>query len=116
MRLGPVIGRKMQMIKYKGTTLYPPALYDILDNIEEIEHYIVEVFTNKIGTDEILIRVGCSEIPDGFEKKLKDHFRASLRVAPTIKFESPEEIKRSKFPEDKRKAITFIDHRRHIDQ
>ena len=31
MRLGPVIGRKNQMIKYKGTTLYPPALYDILD-------------------------------------------------------------------------------------
>ena len=58
MRLGPVIGRKKQMIKYKGTTLYPPALYDILDNIDEIKNYIVEVYTNQIGTDEILIRVG----------------------------------------------------------
>ena len=29
MRLGPVIGRKNEMIKYKGTTLYPPALYFI---------------------------------------------------------------------------------------
>ncbi len=115
MRLGPVIGRKMQMIKFKGTTLYPPALYDILDNITEIEHYIVEVFTNNIGTDEILIRAGCSEVPEGFEKKLKDHFRASLRVAPTIKFESPEEIIKAKFPEDKRKAITFIDHRNNKD-
>ena len=57
-RLGPVIGRKNQMIKYKGTTLYPPALYDILDNIDFISNYIVEVFTNEIGTDDILIHVG----------------------------------------------------------
>ncbi len=25
MRVGPVIGRRNQMIKYKGTTLYPPV-------------------------------------------------------------------------------------------
>lgn len=113
MRLGPVIGRKMQMIKFKGTTLYPPALYDILDNINEIDQYIVEVFTNEIGTDEILIRVGCRVIPEGFEKKLKDHFRASLRVAPTIVFQDPGELEKLRFPEDKRKAVTFIDHRNH---
>ena len=32
-RLSSILGRKGQMIKYKGTTLYPPALFDILDNI-----------------------------------------------------------------------------------
>ena len=30
LRLGPVVGRKKQMIKYKGTTLYPPAMDNIL--------------------------------------------------------------------------------------
>ena len=59
-RLGPVIGRKKQMIKFKGTTLYPPALYDILENIEGVKNYVVEVYTNQIGTDEILIRVGAA--------------------------------------------------------
>ncbi|HVB04281.1 MAG TPA: AMP-binding protein, partial [Chitinophagaceae bacterium] len=29
LRLSPVIGRKHQMIKFKGTTLYPPALFDL---------------------------------------------------------------------------------------
>ena len=38
MRLSPLLGRKGQMIKYKGTTLYPTALYDILDNIAGIEN------------------------------------------------------------------------------
>ena len=111
MRLGPVIGRKKQMIKFKGTTLYPPALYDILDNLQEINQYIVEVYTNEIGTDEIMIRIDSNEQSINFEKKLKDHFRAKLRVAPVIKFESREEIEKLKFPEDKRKAISFIDHR-----
>jgi phenylacetate-CoA ligase len=110
-RLGPVIGRKNQMIKYKGTTLYPHSLYDILDNIDFISNYVVEVFTNEIGTDEILIHVG-SKIPvSDREKDIKDHFRAKLRVAPLIKFESDENIQRIQFPETNRKPLKFIDNR-----
>ena len=30
-RLSPVLGRTQQMIKYKGTTIYPPAIFDILN-------------------------------------------------------------------------------------
>ena len=111
MRLGPVIGRKKQMIKYKGTTIYPSALYDILDNIDEVENYIVEVYTNQIGTDEILIRIGCKDIPDNFEKKIKDRFRARLRVAPQIKFDSVNNINKIKFSEENRKSVNFIDKR-----
>ncbi|NQT78207.1 MAG: AMP-binding protein [Bacteroidetes bacterium] len=110
-RLGPVIGRKKQMIKFKGTTLYPPALFDILDNINGIENYVVEVFTNDIGTDEILIRIGTTEAGENFETRLKDHFRAKLRVAPSIIIDSVENIDKVKFPEESRKAINFIDKR-----
>jgi phenylacetate-CoA ligase len=110
-RLGPVIGRKNQMIKYKGTTLYPPSLYDILDNIDFISNYVVEVYTNEIGTDEILIHVG-SKIPvSAKEKDIKDHFRAKLRVAPLIRFETDENIQKIQFPEANRKPIKFIDNR-----
>lgn len=110
-RLGPIIGRLKQMIKYKGTTLYPPALYEILDTMEGVENYVVEVFTNEIGTDEILIRIGCLNPSEHFEKDIKDHFRAKLRVAPQVKFESPEEINRLKFPELSRKPVVFFDKR-----
>jgi phenylacetate-CoA ligase len=111
MRLGPVIGRKNQMIKYKGTTLYPPSLYDILDNIDFISNYVVEVFTNEIGTDEILIHAGSKTPIFIKEKDIKDHFRAKLRVAPLIKFETDETIQRMQFPESTRKPIKFIDNR-----
>lgn len=111
MRLGPVIGRKNQMIKFKGTTLYPYALYDILDNIDNVVNYVVEVYTNEIGTDQILIRIGCDQVPQGFEKKIKDHFRARLRVAPAIRFESVNYINKIQNPESGRKAVRFVDHR-----
>lgn len=111
MRLGPVIGRKNQMIKYKGTTLYPPALYDILDNIDFISNYVVEVFTNEIGTDEILIHVGSKKPIEDREKDIKDHFRAKLRVAPLLKFQTWDTISQIQFPEISRKPVKFIDKR-----
>ena len=112
-RLGPVIGRKKQMIKYKGTTLYPPALYDILHDIEGVENYIVEVSTNIIGTDDILIYIGTKQPTKVFEKKVKDYFRTKLRVAPSIQFEDIKVIAKMQFPELSRKPITFIDKREH---
>jgi len=111
MRLGPVIGRKKQMIKFKGTTLYPPALYDILENIDGIVNYLVEVYTNDLGTDEIVIRAGSRDSSEAFEKSIKDHFRAKLRVAPSVKFESPEYISSIQFSAASRKPIKLIDRR-----
>ena len=111
MRLGPVIGRKNQMIKYKGTTLYPPALYDVLNDIEGVENYIVLVDQNTIGTDDIEIHIGAKNPCDALEKSIKDRFRAKLRVAPAVKFYSPIEIAKQQFPELSRKPITFIDKR-----
>jgi phenylacetate-CoA ligase len=99
------------MIKFKGTTLYPPALYDILDNISSVSNYIVEVYTNEIGTDEIMIHIGCHNPHPQMEKDIKDHFRAKLRVAPLIRFGSVEEIHKKILPESSRKPIKFIDNR-----
>ena len=111
MRLGPVIGRKQQMIKFKGTTLYPPAIYDVLNEIEWIENYIVEVSTNQLGTDEILVKIGCSNTHFNSEKMIKDHFRAKLRVAPEIEFLEPLEVFKLQTPNNNRKPIIFIDKR-----
>jgi phenylacetate-CoA ligase len=111
MRLGPVIGRKKQMIKFKGTTLYPPALYDILNDIKLVENYVVEVSTNNIGTDDILLKLGVKNPSKELEKLIKDHFRAKIRVAPFIEFVDILEIQKLQFPSLSRKPITFIDKR-----
>ncbi|MBN2236723.1 MAG: AMP-binding protein [Bacteroidales bacterium] len=113
MRLGPVIGRQQQMIKYKGTTLYPPSLYNILADFSAVKDYYVEAFTNQIGTDEIKIYILSFNQTEEFEKQIKDHFRAKLRVAPLIEFINEEQLKRVKYPENSRKPISFFDLRKH---
>ena len=99
------------MIKYTGTTLYPPALYDILNNIQQVENYVVEVFTNDIGTDEILIHLAARDKTETLVTTIVEHFRAKLRVTPTIKFVSAAEINVMQNPEMSRKPVKFIDKR-----
>lgn len=112
MRLSSVVGRKGQMIKYKGTTLYPPVLFDILDNIEGVENYVVKVQTNVLGTDDITAVVGTERNDEAFAKEIKDLFRSKVRVAPTVQFCSPAEVARIQLPEGSRKPIKFIDLRK----
>ncbi len=110
-RIGPVEGRKQQMVKYKGTTLYPPAMHDLLAGFPEIEHHIIEISHNVIGTDEIVIYVSSEDTSEKLLQQIKDHFRAKLRVAPRVEKRSSEEIQRIIFNPLSRKPITFIDKR-----
>lgn len=111
MRLGPVVGRKKQMIKYKGTTIYPPAMHNLLNHFDTVECYIIEISTNSIGTDEILIKIAAKDNSIELLSKIKDHFRAKLRVAPVIEFHDAKDINILRFPKMSRKPVDFIDKR-----
>ncbi len=110
-RLSSVIGRKGQMIKFKGTTLYPPALFDILDNIPEVKSYVVEVYTNSLGTDQVQIKLASDNHSEAFVKQIKDIFRSKVRVAPDVVFEAPEIIAKMQMPPMSRKIVKFFDLR-----
>ena len=111
LRLSPVMGRKKQMLKYKGTTLYPPALFDILHEMKNVVDYVAEVSSNEMGTDEVLIYI----VPDNFDeetnRKIRANLQARLRVSPHIKYITEDEIKKIQMPEAGRKIIRFIDRR-----
>lgn len=111
LRLGPVLGRKGQMIKYKGTTLYPPALNDLLNQFQEVQGFVVEASTNDMGTDEILIKLHSLSPSKVLEKQIKDHCRTHLRVAPKLKFIDLTDLNKLRFPTMSRKPISFIDKR-----
>ncbi|UTW63647.1 AMP-binding protein [bacterium SCSIO 12741] len=111
LRLGPVIGRKKQMIKLKGTSVYPPAIYDILNRMEGITNYVVEAYTNEIGTDELLIHIGSKEHSDFFEHQIKERLKAKIRVTPKIAFLPIDKVQQMQFPELSRKPILFLDNR-----
>lgn len=110
-RVSPVVGRLNQMIKYKGTTLYPPAIYDVLDNTPYVENYVIFVRTNSSGMDDVIVKIGSRNQDYKHIKDLKDRFRAHIRVAPSIEFESIEKIHFINFPQTSRKPVKFIDER-----
>lgn len=112
-RLTPLVGRKNNMIKLKGTTLYPPAINDVLDNTPEVENYVVVVRTSDSGTDEVIVRVGVKNdaMHDAAISMLKERFRARLRVTPKIEVLPTDVIQAINFPAKSRKPVKFIDER-----
>lgn len=112
LRVGPVVGRKQQMIKYKGTTLYPPAMNDVLNDFGAIDNYLIQIYTNDLGTDEIVIKIAVNSPTEEFLTEVKDHFRAKLRVTPKIEFVSKEILNPIVFNPMNRKPTRFVDLRK----
>jgi len=108
-RLGPVLGRKKQMLKYKGTTVFPPAIFDVLDMIDYINLYQLEIHFDEYKNDDLIIN-----LPKNIENKEKDVkslFRSKLRVVPKFQYFEKEDLKRKIFIEEKRKPTKIIDFR-----
>ena len=59
-RLGPVLGRKSQMLKVKGTTVYPPAIFAVLQEIPAVRGYYVEVRDTFELSDRVTVTVGAA--------------------------------------------------------
>lgn len=110
-RLSPVVGRKKQMIKYKGTTIYPPSLYEICNETHAVQDYVVEVMHDQLGNDALIFHVHTKLPVDDCEKILKPLLKSKLRVVPTINYVSSAEIQAMMFAGNSRKPIKFIDNR-----
>jgi len=111
LRLSSILGRKKQMIKFKGTTLYPPALFDLLNEREEILDYVVEVSSNDVDLDQVTLYVVPAEDSEECDHRIRSYLQARLRVSPHIKYVTAEEIQKMQFNEANRKAVKFIDKR-----
>lgn len=111
LRLSPIIGRKQQMIKFKGTTLYPPALFDLLAEMDEVLDFAVEVYSNEVGLDEIFLHIVPADVSEEGDHRIRAYLQARLRVSPHIEYLTQEQMLKKQFPEAARKAIKFIDRR-----
>jgi phenylacetate-CoA ligase len=110
-RLGPVLGRKQQMIKYRGTTMYPPAIFDILNEQAFVKEYVVEVFTNDLGTDDLRLHLHTALSADDCAYRLKPMLQARLRAVPALQFHSGSDLQAMQFPPGSRKQVRFVDRR-----
>lgn len=110
-RLGPVLGRKQQMIKFKGTSLYPPALFDLLNQVQHINEYVVEVSTNEAMQDDVHIYISTTLNEAACDEMIQPLFKHKLRVLPRISYLTDAAIMKMQFPEGGRKQVRFRDLR-----
>ncbi|HNS18576.1 MAG TPA: AMP-binding protein [Bacteroidales bacterium] len=111
LRISPILGRKKQIIKFKGTSLYPSSIYEILDGNSNIIDYVLEVSSSELDTDNITIWIAAKDQSTKLLSKLISYLHASLRVMPEIIFTDIEKIKEKQNIGVGRKPQRFIDNR-----
>ena len=114
-RLTPLVGRKNNMIKFKGTTLYPPMVMDVLDNRSDIANYQLVLSLNDLGNDDVKVRIGLPcpnpEKDEALIADLKNSFRAKIRLAPNIEICKADALAKDIYRETSRKPIKVVDLR-----
>jgi len=109
-RLGPILGRKQQMMKISGTTLYPQAVFNALDELGGVSEYYIEVERRDELSDTL--RIVLSMQDDGpAQVGIADQLQARLRVKPELVFKSEGEVRANVFTPGSRKPVRFFDRR-----
>lgn len=72
LRIGPILGRACQLIKYRGGTVYPLIITNALDAIEEINDYILVIESDNSSSDQVAIHIATT--PASVEK-IANHLR-----------------------------------------
>lgn len=106
-RLGPVVGRKQQMIKFNGTTVFPPAVFSVLE-AQEIGLYKVEVTKNEFGNDVITVVLPEKMDTEEVKKGLRSAFKSKIRVTPFFRFMEEKQLMNSIHQQDKRKPEKIV--------
>ena len=108
-RLGPILGRRAQMLKCRGTTLFPPAISRVLQQIDGVQGYYLEVFTEYDLSDRLRVVVGS----DGSlsAATIAEQIVAKTRVKPEVVLVSPAAIRAKTLQPEMRKPVTFFDYR-----
>lgn len=111
LRVGPILGRKQQMIKFKGTTLFPTAIQEVLDSFEEVLDTITVLNSDEFGNDGVSVYIELKEENQNFEKKIKDSFKSRLRVTPEVTIANKVLIETIRSSVSSRKLVKLVDRR-----
>ena len=109
-RLGPILGRKAQMLKVRGTTLFPNAFFHVLDEIPEVAEYYMEVSGTALS-DEITIYAACRNGISPDQIRLADRLYSRTRIHVPVIAVSEEEARKRVFGVS-RKPVRFFDLRK----
>jgi phenylacetate-CoA ligase len=109
-RLGPILGRKNQMMKIRGTTLYPQAVYSALDEIDGVNDYYMVLTSRADLSDDLTIHAAVNGSSCTAEV-IQNELQARLRVRPEVMIADEEAVRQMVLAPESRKPIRLIDRR-----
>lgn len=110
-RLGPILGRRKQMLKIKGTSLYPQAIAAALEGIEGVDEYYLEALDSGQSTDELKVHVAVNR-GDLTANRIQEILQSLVRIKLDILVESGEIVRGFVFDSAFRKPVRFLDRRK----
>ncbi len=112
-RIGPILGRRDQAMKIKGTTVYPAAVQRSLQGISEIADYVMIATAPTPLSDELEVLVSLRvEAAESVREMICEKLRGALKVTPTVRILSAAEISATGQSGELRKQRVFIDRRK----
>jgi len=110
-RLSPILGRRAQMLKVKGTTFYPATVFEVLNGIPAVTEYFLSVSKDE-GGDGVQVTVSLSRDTPELRRKIRDALLARLRVRVDILVVDEATIRKQVYVPQSRKPIRFFDLRK----
>jgi phenylacetate-CoA ligase len=106
-RLGAILGRKSQKLKFKGSSLFPSMLQAVLQEAEGVERFVIVARAESELSDSIEVLVeGSASVA-----ALREAMQARAKITPQIRHASRAEIEALQMPPQARKQRTFVDLR-----
>ena len=110
-RISPIVGRKNQMMKIKGTTVFPAAVQRALGRVDEVADFVMIVTAPELLSDHLEIVAAVRGDEAAACQRIRDALRGELRVTPSVRTAPADEVARLQAPEGSRKKRLFIDRR-----
>lgn len=109
-RLGPILGRKKQLLKVRGTSIYPQAIFSVLDDLPYVGEYYIEVRSSGDLSDHVIVHLSSGQGSRDVAYVVRE-IQARIRIKPEVLIESEEDIRRVVFAPRARKPMRFLDRR-----
>jgi len=110
LRLGPILGRKKQMMKVRGTTIYPQTIYSALEEIQGVKEYYIAVSSESELSDTVEIYLA-AQGPGCTVEAIQNKLQARIRIKPRVFIQDEESIRGQVYSSKSRKPVRFIDRR-----
>ena len=109
-RLGPIVGRRNQMMKVNGTSLYPSAVINAIDRLPGVSQSYVTATASDRLSDQVCVTVSLRD-SKLTETDIARHLQVTLRVKPQVKIVPEEQVLEVIYSKESRKPIRFLDCR-----